>query len=234
MAGHHDDPGLLQQIHGKRPGLHAGGADVHEGVKCALGSIARKAGDGGESIQNHLPAPAVGPHHAVHRFPRALQGGQCAVLGGRVDARRHVFLQLDHVADDAGGAQGIPHTPAGHGVGLGEGVDHNGPLPHPGQHGHAEGLVAVIDQLPVDLVGDDPQIVAHDDARQPLQGLPSRDAAGRVGRRVDDHGLGLFGNGGLQRFRCKKEVVGRVHLHKARGGGTDQDLPRLVGPARIA
>ena len=85
-------------------------------------------------------------------------------------------LEVGDGPHDVGRADHPAHAPAGHGVGLGHAVEHDGLVRQLGDQGDdVGGLGAVVEQVLVDLVGDDPDAV--------LQGPPAD--GGQLGGGVD-------------------------------------------------
>ncbi|OPY56027.1 MAG: hypothetical protein A4E51_00591 [Methanosaeta sp. PtaU1.Bin055] len=129
------------------------------------------------------------------------------------------------------GAGQVSQTPAGHGVALGEAVDGDGPLLHPGEGADAEVILAV-DDLLVDLVREDQEVVVDGQVPDLLEDRPIEDGSGGVGGGVDQDHLRLGGYGVGEGDRL--ELL--VHLgpsHSAAGeadawlvadpGGADED-----------
>ena len=61
--------------------------------------------------------------------------------------------------DNLGAGDDVAKTPAGDGIGLGEGTAGNRALPHVRQRGKVDILVRLVDDMLVDFIGDDPGIV---------------------------------------------------------------------------
>ncbi|CCD01761.1 protein of unknown function (plasmid) [Azospirillum baldaniorum] len=117
-------------------------------------------------------------------------------------------------------------APAGHGVRLGQAVDGHRALRHAGKGGDAD-VGAVEGQAGVDLVGDDPQIVAAGEVGDGLQFLCRHDDAGGVGGGRQEYGAGARGHRGGQRRRVQPERGG-VRGHRDQRGARRADTG-LVG-----
>ena len=68
-------------------------------------------------------------------------------------------------------------------------------------------MLALVEDPAVDLVGQDHEVVLAGDVGDLLEVLARRDAAGRVGRRVDDDELGPRRDQRRQLVRVEAEVV---------------------------
>jgi hypothetical protein len=92
---------------------------------------------------------------------------------------------------DVGRPDQPAHPPAGHRVGLGHAVDDDATV-RDARHQlrHRGELRAAVDEVLVDLVGDDPDAVLLGPAPDRLDLLRRVDGAGRVGRRDEDEQLG--------------------------------------------
>ena len=97
-----------------------------------------------------------------------------------------LMISWPYVADERRRHDRVAHPPAGHRERLGEAVEDDRPLGHPGQRGDRDVLGAVVQDPAVDLVGEDPQVVLDGERGDPLEVAAGQHAAGRVGRRVDD------------------------------------------------
>ena len=114
-------------------------------------------------------------------------------LRERVDERR----RQDRVAQ----------PPAGHRVRLGEPVEHDRPVREAGQRGDRD-VLAVVDDPPVDLVGEDRHLgVAEHELGDPLDVRAREHAAGGVRGRVDDQQAGPVGHEPLELVEVDPEVV---------------------------
>ena len=130
-----------------------------------------------------------------------------------------------HDFDDLGLSQSVANAPARHGIGLRDAVDEDGALLYLfAQAGHGGEFQPIIEQAGVDLVGDDVQVVLHAHIHQSLQLLPIVHHAGGVGGIVENHGLGLGGNGIPQLLSgdFKPGRLLRSHHHRHAAHHADQ------------
>ena len=142
-------------------------------------------------------------------------------------------LQVGGGLDHVGRADQPPDPPAGHRVGLGHAVDDHGLL---GELRHrlqdrGEARVAV-DQVLVDLVGEDPQAVLQGPAADRLDLLGAVDRAGRVRRRDEQQHLGALGPGRLQLLHRGQVAGGLVGDHVDRHAAGQLDRLGVGGPVR--
>ena len=82
----------------------------------------------------------------------------------------------------------VAEPPAGHAERLAESRHHDGPLAHAVQRRQADVLRAVVDEVLVDLIGEDKQIVFSRRVGNRLQLRAGKDLAAGIGRRVHDDG----------------------------------------------
>ena len=108
-----------------------------------------------------------------------------------------IVVLLDLVHDLLGG-NGVAETPAGDGVGLAEGGAGHGALPHAGQGVHVGVLVALVDDVLIDLVHDGVDVVLDAQVCDELQLFLGEDLAAGVGGVADQDGLGALLEGVLQ------------------------------------
>ena len=85
----------------------------------------------------------------------------------------------------------IAKAPAGHGKGLAEAVQQDRALTHAGKLHDALVLTAIVQQLAVDLVGEDQQIMLHRQRGDLRQLLMRHDAARRIRGKVQRDDLRL-------------------------------------------
>ena len=165
--------------------------DVHHHIKRAAGHAAAEARNGVDQLHNFVAALLVGAAHLLHAALIHGKGHGGGVLGGGVGAGGGVGLVLDHGADHIARAAGIADAQAGHGVGLADAVDEDG-VPLDGGAEAGDGVVAriAVDQLFVNLIGNDVEIVLHGQVGQLLQLLARPHAAVGVGGGVEHKGLG--------------------------------------------
>ncbi len=137
-------------------------------------------------------APVEGAHHLGDLVLRAIDRGNAGKLARRIDAGPAVDGQLAHlVVEVAAGVAVRPdrpaHAPAGHRPGLRPAVEDDQPVADFRELQQRAGGLAVIGHDVVDLVGHDGDMRMRRQSRNQLLDLGARrDAAGRIGRRVED------------------------------------------------
>ena len=151
-------------------------------------------------------------------------------------------MDLGHDRDDRLRPCGVAQPPAGHGVGLGKAVDHDGPFGHAGQRREGNMAVQAVGQLGIDLVREDHHLGTAQHFRQLFKILLAHDGAGGVVGVGQDQQLGAGGDGRPQLCGCQAELIlgpgGDGHGHAAgelgdrliadKAGFRDDDLvPRL-------
>ncbi len=209
--------GLLEQVVGHAVGVADAGAaellvveglDVREKVEGALGLEAGEARHGGQAHQAEVaPALELGDH-LLDVVLGPVVGLEAGLLGDGAGVRGRVALDLRHAADDLGRAGGEADPPPGHGVGLRDAVDDDGLLLDVlAEGGEARELEVVVDELAVDLVGDDVDVLAADDLGQGQELVPAVGCAGRVRGVVEEEGLGRRRDRGLERLWRQEEAV---------------------------
>ena len=198
---------LIQQLGSERSGIQAGGLDVGHQIEGTCRILAGDAVDLIDAFHQQSLSVAIQGLHVLHAL---LAGGErchaaplnCGEYGGE-----HVLQQHDHLGDHVLGAGGITQSCTGHRVGLGETVDDDGSFLHAGEGSDGyEGLAGPV-QLSVHFVGDAEDVVLDADLGQSLQIVVVRNAAGGVGGEVDQHQLGLRGDGCSDRFGIEHEAV---------------------------
>ena len=108
-------------------------------------------------------------------------------------------LEVRGGLDDVAGGDHPAHAPSGHGVGLGHAVEDDRLLSQLGNElDDVCGLGAVVEEVLVDLIGDDPDPVLQGPLADGGQLLGRVDRAGRVRRRAQQQHLGALGAGGLE------------------------------------
>ena len=149
-----------------------GPGDVREDVERAARPAAFDAGDRVEAVDDQVaPRPELDDHRVdVVLLPD--QRLDRADLGERRDAADRVDDQLAVGLDQRLGHDRVAHPPAGHRERLGEPVEDDRPLGHPGQRGDRDVLGAVVQDPPVDLVGEDPQVVLDGELGDRVRGRP--------------------------------------------------------------
>lgn len=125
--------------------------DVRKYVEGATGKRASDADLRKPRHQEVPPGPKL-RHHGVDALLGALEGRHPRPLDEGGGVGDGVGEDPVHPLHHLLGPCQIAEPPAGHGVALGEAVDGDGPLLHPGEGADAEVILAV-DDLLVDLVG---------------------------------------------------------------------------------
>ena len=125
---------------------------------------------------------------------------------------------LGHALDQVGGAARKADAPAGHRVGLGDPVDGDGALQQPGLDlGHRVEAEVVVDQMPVDVVGEHAHIGMIDQyVRDGGHLVPRVGRARGVAGRVEHQPAGTGRDRGGERLRPELEPVGRAGRHDHR------------------
>ena len=130
-------------------------------------------------------------------------------------------MQLQHLLADRRGRAAVAEAPTGHGIRLGEAVDHNGALPHAGERGDRAVRLS-IGQLGIDLVREDEHLVRPHEGSDLLKVRARHDRTGRiVGVRKHQH-LGAGGDQRLKQRRRDLELV--LHLRVERHGNAAHHL----------
>ena len=217
VPGHDGHPGLLEEIVGQAVGvadlgpvrlLVVEGLDVREEIERAPGLEAGHPRDRGQAHEAVVAAALELGDHLRDVVLGAVVGLEAGLLGDGAGVRGRVALDLGHAVDDVGRSGGEADPPAGHGVGLRHAVDDDRLLLDIlAERGEARELEAVEDEAGVDLVGDDVDVLALHDLGQGQELVLTVSAAGRIGRVVEDEGLGRRGDRGLERLGGQEEAV---------------------------
>ena len=208
-------------------------ADVHHDIEGTLGLDAGDALDLVHALHHVIAALLKGLTHLLHGL---LRGGESLGGSGLRDGAGRTSAVAQIVADhlgDGGGSGHVADTPASHGIGLGHAVDQQGAGLHVlTQSGEADKLLAVIGQAVVDLIGDDIDVLLHTDLGDLLQLLAAVHHAGGVGGVVEDHALGLGGDGSGELLRSDLEVLGLGSLHHHGHAAHHADELNVADPVR--
>ncbi len=218
----------------RRPGARqARAADVREGVERAVRHPARDARQGVQAIDQRATRRARNSFTMASTAScgpvSASTAGQLRERRGAADAvddepaeHRHQLRRHDRVAQ----------APAGHGVRLGEPIEHDGPLGHARQRGDRPELPVVLDAA-VDLVREHDEVTLDGDVGDGPEVVGGEDRAARVVGAVDDQQPCPVGDEPAQLLDVDPEVA----LLAQRDGhrrGTREAGHRLVdGEARI-
>ena len=87
--------------------------------------------------------------------------------------------------------------------------DHDRPLAHAGQRGGRDMARAVVDEVLVNLIGEEEEVVLAAGAGRRLRVPRREDFAAGVGRRVEDDGAGARGDGGAQGVEIERPSPAR-------------------------
>ena len=195
--------------------------------------MAFDAGDRVETVHDQVAAGAELDDHRVHVVLWSGQGSDRACLGERRDATDRVDDELpEHLAERRRDDR-IAEAPAGHRKGLGKAVEDDRPLRHPGQRRDGHVLGTVVQDPAVDLVGQDPQVVADGELGDPLDIGPGQDAASRVGRRVDDQDPRPRRDQRRKLVHVEAEVIGHPDRDRHRRRADESRQGLIDGIARI-
>ena len=195
--------------------------DVDHDVERALGQLAGEPLGLVDEAVRQAAAGVVFVDHGANVLVAAGDGRGGGVLGDGVGVGRGMALEGGHGLDDLLGAGGVADAPAGHGIGLGNAVDDDGLLLDlRAEGGDAAVLFVVVDELFVDLVGDDVEAALHGQIGDGLKLRAAPDAAVGVVGRVDDERLRPVGDVGTQHVGGDDEVVllAAAHHHRHAAG----------------
>ena len=188
------------------------------------------AGDAVDGIEtrHHEVAPLderLG--HGVHAVLRAGEGLDGRHLRKRRRVAGALALQMAAGGDHVGRTGAEPQAPTGHGVGLGDAVDHDAAfLQRWRQRGDADLLQPVVHHVLVYFVGDDVEAGVVQHVGEVLQLFGGVHRAGGVARAVEDDALGCrcqvapqHRAGDFETFRrgCRNDhrhAAGHLHLRR--------------------
>ena len=123
--------------------------------------------------------------------------------------------------DDFAGGDDVGQPPAGDRVGLGQGGAGQRPLPHSGQGGKIGVTVGGVDDVLVDLIGNNIGIIFPGKRGDDFQLFPGKDLAAGVGRVAQHQRLGFLAEGILQHRRVKMEIRRYKRYINRLGAGQD-------------
>ena len=181
----------------------------------------------------HQPAARVEFHEGiVHELFAVGERHRGGMLGDGVRVAGGMALERRHGADDGLGTRGVADAPAGHGVGLGNAVDHDRlRADFVAQRSDGNVLLAVVNQLLIDFVGDDVKLLLHGQRGDALQQRARIHAAAGVVGRIKNQRLRALGDEGAQRVRVHKEAVRLVARHHHRHAAGHAHHFRIADPA---
>lgn len=115
-------------------------------------------------------------------------------------------MDLLHPFGDFRIGEDVAEAPTGDGIGLGEGAADDGALAHTRQGGHIGVMVGLIDDVFIDLVGDDVGIVFLGQVGDDHEFVVGEDLAARIGGIAEDEGLGPLLEGRFEDVGVEMEV----------------------------
>ncbi len=140
-------------------------------------------------------------------------------------------------ARDVGGQIGphhaVTHAPSGHGIGLGEAVEQDGPLLEAGHAHDGEMFVAVVDEAAVDFVRKNQDVAVADGVGNREDVFLGEHAAGRVLRRVQDDQPGAVGDQRGEFFDVEAKIALLAQRNRNRAPADILDHRLVDGEAGI-
>ena len=162
-----------------------------------------------------------------------LQCGKCTILSKAGRIAGGVALNGVDGFGDLLRRGSVAQTPAGHRIGLGEAVDGDGVIVDIlAQGSDADVLIAAIDQLLIDFVGQDDDAFTDGDVGQCGEFFAGIDGAGRVAGGVQDDHLRHRGHGVLELIRSELPAVFTLRFDDHRNATDDAHHFRVAGPVR--
>ena len=183
-------------------------------------------------VLQHQVAPSpIGPLKLLHRLLPEGQGRHRGVLRDDRRAGDQGVVHLEDFRHHIARGMEVAHPPAGHGVRLGQGENPHHPLPASLHLGRAEIGLARVDEVFVNLVGDDHQVVLLRQFHHSQRLRPRIDRAGGiVGIAVEDGGragVDLFRDG----LHVQVEIALLVQRDEARFAARQPDRLLIGGVA---
>ena len=154
-----------------------------------------------------------------------LEAGGGGVLKGRGRADVGEVVEVGHGGHPLGGCGDVAEAPAGDGEGLRESRHDDGALAHAFERGGADVPVAVVEEVLVNLIGEEEEVVLAAGGGDCFDLRQGEDLAAGVGGGVEQDGAGARGDGGLERVGVEVPVrLGQRHqdgldAHGFEGGG---------------
>ena len=149
------------------------------------------------------------------------QTGDGGLLQGCGCTDSQEIMHLAGALDDVGRADEVAQTPAGDGVGLGEGVAGDGVLEHTGQAGHADVLCRGVDDVLIHLIRHHKSVVLDGKPGDGFQLVAAEDLAAGVGGVAEDKRLGTLGKALLDEAQI--ELILRRHQRDVDGFSPRED-----------
>src|SRR5258708_544963 len=176
----------LEEVAREFLGAQAGGADVQQHEHAALGQRDLATGRCRENAGEQRGATLVILAQRRDLGQVALERDEGAVLDEGRTGIEHAQHQVEEMAGERGRADDPADAEAGHGVRLGQARDDDGALGHAGKAPRAD-MRAGEGKVLVDLVRQQPQIVASAQPGDRLDLAPAQPGSGPVVRAVDPH-----------------------------------------------
>ena len=187
-------------------------------VEGALGIEAAHPVYAVETVDKEVPPLLELPDHHVDRVLRARERGEGGLLRDRSRVGGALALNIAHSLDDLFFPGRETYPPPRHRIGLGYRVgDDRHLLDRSAEGGDARMLVPVVDDLVIDLVGDEMYAVLHGQLPYLLQVRQIVDRAAGVGRVVEDDPLRLARDLLLQHLRSELVILLLVSLDEDGG-----------------
>src|SRR5207302_2576844 len=142
-----------------------------------------------ESFHDGVTPPAELRDHSIDLRRTGAEGCGAGALDERRRAGHRVGDKPRDRLDERSRKDAVPKTPPGHGERLTEAVQQDGALRH-AVLDRDRTMLAVVDELAVDFIGQHPEIALPSDRRDVADRLPRQDAPCRIVGAVEDENLG--------------------------------------------
>ena len=206
-AGDGGDSGLAEEMAGFVAGGGSGkGGDVGEDVVGAGRDGGGHSGLG-ESGAEHVALDLVVGGEGLIEAGRKLEksGGGGVLEGGRAADVGEVVEVADGSHPASAGGE-IADPPSGDAEGFGEAGDGDGALGHSWEGSGADVAEAVVEEVLVDLVGDDEEVVLDGKGGDGFEFLAGEDFAAGIGRGINDEAAGAGRDGGAEAGNVERPV----------------------------
>ncbi|MNG98076.1 hypothetical protein D3C79_572050 [compost metagenome] len=230
IASKHGHAVLLQQSFGKGLGAEARRTNINHHEHTSVRLVYVNARTTGEAGTDSVTPFAVGVTHLRYLWQLLFQRQLRSVEDEVRQPVEHTQRQVAQMLAQGRRSDDPAHAPARHCMGLGQAVDGNAALRHAWQACGAY-VLALVQQLAIDLVADQPQVMFNADLRQTLPSVPGHTDPGRIvwaveqqcpGSRRNPRGdvgrveaKALFGANRyryhLRRTRAEHRLVGDIH-----------------------
>ncbi|MNO51446.1 hypothetical protein D3C76_418380 [compost metagenome] len=209
----HRHPIPLQQPLGEMLGGQPGLAHVDHHEHPAIRPNRTDTRTMPEARTHQVAALAILFAHRRHLRQVFIQRQLRGLLHELRNAEQHAQRQMLQMVIQGFWPDHPAHSPAGHGMGFGQAVDGRRTLGHARQAGRAD-VFALVQQIAVDLVADQPQVMPNTQQRQFLPDHQRQTGAGRIVRAVEQQRAGFGGNPGRHVRRIDPKTVLRTHRHR--------------------